>query len=142
MPVVLVFIIYSLIYFIFNGNRFFNIGLILTSLFFYLVRALDDILDYEKDLSNNKVLFSKKLLKILGCILGLLFICFSIVFGYYYFLILLILIFISYYFKYIKIIFIPSVIFLIIFYEMQFSYIFFIISLVFIIVDFILVRKE
>ena len=54
MPVVLVFIIYSLIYFIFNGNRFFNIGLILTSLFFYLVRALDDILDYEKDLSNNK----------------------------------------------------------------------------------------
>lgn len=142
LPLILVVIIYSLVFFIFGKDQYFNIGLIMSILFFYLVRLVDDFFDYDKDLGDNKVLFSKKILNILICLLGLIYIFCSIFFGYYYFLFLLILILLSIIFRYAKVLFIPSVIWLIIFYEMSFNYAYFIISLSFIIIDLYLIRKE
>lgn len=142
LPIVLVSVIYSLIYFIFNGNMYFNIGLILSLLFFYLVRVVDDYFDYDKDLENGKVLFSKKSLNMFIYILGLIFISLAIIFGYYYFIVLLILLYISIIFKYTKLLFVPSVILLIIMYEMEFNYIYYIMAVLFIIGDYFLIRKE
>ena len=140
--VIYVFIIYSLIFIVFNGNNYFNIILLLCLILAYLIRIFDDYNDYEKDLNNNKIIFSKNVLFVMFIILGLCFVCVSIIFGKYLFLLLIILLILTKKINCLKLVFIPSMISLLVFYEMVFNYWLILFIILFIIVDlFLLLRR-
>ena len=84
LPIVITVCIYTLLYFLFQSEAgYFNAGLAIALLYAFLIRFADDIVDYEKDLKNDKILLKRKPLIILGCVTAAAILVLAIVFKLY-----------------------------------------------------------
>jgi len=145
---IVVIALYSFLYLLFktNNSMYLNYSLLLTILFSYSLRILDDYLDYDDDLKNNKALFCKR--GLLGCliILYIVSLVLSIVFSKFLFIIpfmVMLLLFAKYkYTEYIKVIFLPIIFLLCLYYEFHFTLVIIPLIILFITIDFILIRRN
>lgn len=84
LPIVITVCVYTLLYFLFKSEvGYFNAGFAIALLYAFLIRFADDIVDYEKDLKNDKILLKRKPLIILGCVTAASILVLAIVFKLY-----------------------------------------------------------
>lgn len=129
-----------------NDADFLNIHLFICILIGLLIRLIDDYLDYEKDLDNNKAIFKKKTLLILiilsFCISSILFFVSR---SYLYFILLILFVISLIKCKltcYIKAIYIPLMIFCISYYCFGLNVFYILITILFFMGDIYLIYKK
>lgn len=111
-PCLLGLFIYILLFFFSKQNvSFFSYYLLICVLSGLLIRLIDDYADFEKDLKNKKIVFDKKILKLLIIFFSLINIILVNLAGAYWLIIILISFFISLIpykiLDYIKILYVP-----------------------------------
>lgn len=111
-PCLLGLLIYILLFFFSKQNvSFFSYYLLICVLSGLLIRLIDDYADFEKDLKNKKIVFDKKILKLLIIFFSLINIILVNLAGAYWLIIILISFFISLIpykiLDYIKILYVP-----------------------------------
>lgn len=111
-PCLLGLLIYILLFFFSKQNvSFFSYYLLICVLSGLLIRLIDDYADFEKDLKNKKIVFDKKILKLLIIFFSLINIILVNLAGAYLLIIILISFFISLIpykiLDYIKILYVP-----------------------------------
>lgn len=146
LPIVLSVFLYTILYIFDFTKSYFSIYLIKLILFIILIRVIDDIKDFEKDTLRNRCVFNKKTL--IGLLISLIVILFTITFYYQSYLLLVSIIFIIIgnlkfkYFKYFKSLFLPSVIIFISYYYFGINYYCVVFSLLIFIGDLYLIKKS
>lgn len=144
---ILFFLIYTSLFYLSNTNEnnYFNISFFVCLIYTYQIRFFDDILDYDIDRKNNKIIFRKWLLLsifITFSIINIIIVCLynRCLFFISFFLILLLLIN-SRKLRYLKSLILPVLITILVYYEFSFNiYIYLVLGLL-IILDLFLVRR-
>ena len=124
MPIIITFSLYSILYVLRDKDisaNYINITLCICMCFAILIRLFDDIVDYNKDLIDNKIIFKKRNLIIFTIILMLICTTITIISKSYLFIIMEVLLLINLInnniLNYSKSLYIPLVCFCILYYE-------------------------
>lgn len=141
--------IYSL-FFIFREEKcsYLNYSFAISIIISILIRLIDDYIDYEKDVKNNRVVFGKKIINILVLSFFILSISLIVLTRCYLFLIVIILLIINLYInkykslEYIKALYIPVICFCNCFYYLGFNIIYLIFLFILFIGDLILIYRK